>query len=331
MNSQQRFAELVQTFFCDYLVKQRDLSPRTVSAYRDTFRLLLSFLQRACGKHSDQLSLSNLTSSQLLAFLQYLEEERGNCIRTRNLRLAALRSFFRYVGACEGPEIIAQIQRIMAIPLKRFTRPLLDFLSQTEMHALLEVMDNSWSGRRDHLLFLFLYNTGARVSEALSVRVQDLQRHDYRAVQLLGKGRKQRTVPLWKETAQHIRAWLKFADLKPDQPLLPNRFGKPMTRTAVQQRLQLHLQTAQLNRPSLRRRISPHTIRHATAMHLLQSGVALPVISLWLGHEDPATTHQYIEADLLMKEQALRRLQSPKQKLARSQPQADLLNFLNAL
>jgi integrase/recombinase XerD len=332
MNTPQRFAELVQTFFCDYLIKQRDLSPRTVNAYRDTFRLLLNFLRRACGKRPDQLTLSNLTASQLIAFLQYLEEERGNCVRTRNLRLAALRSFFRYVGACEGPDLIAQIQRIMAIPLKRFSRPLLDFLSQTEMHALLQVMDNSWSGRRDHLLFLFLYNTGARVSEALSVRVQDLQRHDYRAVQLLGKGRKQRTVPLWKETTQHIRAWLKLAGLKPDQPLLPNRFGKAMTRTAVQQRLQLHLQTAQLNCPSLRhRRISPHTIRHATAMSLLQSGVATPVIALWLGHEDPATTHQYIEADLLMKEQALRRLQPPKEKPTRFKPSADLLNFLNSL
>src|SRR6266481_8094309 len=185
MNTPERFAELVQTFFCDYLIKQRDLSPRTVSAYRDTFRLLLSFLQRACGKRPDQLMLSNLTAAQLIAFLQYLEEERGNSVRTRNLRLAALRSFFRYVGACEGPEMIAQTQRIMAIPLKRFARPLLGFLSQSEMQVLLEAMDNSWSGRRDHLLFLFLYNTGARVSEALSVRVPD----DYRAVQLLGKGR----------------------------------------------------------------------------------------------------------------------------------------------
>ena len=332
MNTPERFAELVQTFFCDYLIKQRDLSPRTVSAYRDTFRLLLSFLQRACGKRPDQLMLSNLTATQLLAFLQYLEEERGNCVRTRNLRLAALRSFFRYVGACEGPEMIAQTQRIMAIPLKRFARPLLGFLSQSEMQALLEVMDNSWSGRRDHLLFLFLYNTGARVSEALSVQVQDVRRDDYRAVQLLGKGRRQRTVPLWKETAQHIRAWLKLAGLKPDQPLLPNRFGKPMTRTAVQQRLQLHVQAAQATCPSLRcRRISPHTIRHATAMNLLQSGVTTPVIALWLGHEDPATTHQYIEADLLMKEQALGRLQPPTEKRVRFRPRPDLLAFLDDL
>jgi site-specific recombinase XerD len=243
-----------------------------------------------------------------------------------------LRSFFRYVGACEGPEIIAQTQRIMAIPLKRFARPLLGFLSQSEMEALLQAMDNSWSGRRDHLLFLFLYNTGARVSEALSVRVQDVQQHDYRSVQLLGKGRKQRMVPLWKETVQHIRSWLRLAGLKPDQPLLPNRFGRPMTRTAVQQRLQLHVQTAQATCPSLRhRRISPHTIRHATAMNLLQSGVAAPVIALWLGHEDPATTHQYIEADLLIKEQALQRLQPPKERRARFKPRADLLNFLDSL
>jgi integrase/recombinase XerD len=170
------------------------------------------------------------------------------------------------------------------------------------------------------------------VSEALSFRVQDVQRHDYRAVQLLGKGRKQRTMPLWKETARHIRAWLKLAGLKPDQPLLPNRFGKPMTRTAVQQRLQLHIQTAQANCPSLRRRsISPHTIRHATAMNLLQSGVAAPVIALWSGHEDPATTHQYIEADLLMKEQASRRLQAPKGRHARFKPRPDLLTFLDSL
>jgi site-specific recombinase XerD len=228
--------------------------------------------------------------------------------------------------------MIAQTQRIMAIPLKRFARPLLGFLSQGEMQALLQAMDDSWSGRRDHLLFLFLYNTGARVSEALSVRVQDVQRNDYRAVQLLGKGRKQRTVPLWKETAQHIRTWLKLAGLKPEQPLLPNRFGRPMTRTAVQQRLQLHVRTAQASCPSLRRRrISPYTIRHATAMNLFQSGVAAPVIALWLGHEDPATTHQYIEADLLMKEQALQRLQPPKERRTRFKPRGDLLNFLDSL
>ena len=332
MNTPDRFANLVQTFFCDYLIKQRDMSPRTVSGYRDTFRLLLNFLQSACGKRPDQLTLGDLSATNLLAFLRHLETERGNSVRTANCRLAALRSFFHYAGACEGPDAIAQIQRIMAIPLKRFTRPLLGFLSVNEMQAILNATDDSWTGCRDHLLFLFLYNTGARVSEAISVRVQDVQRHDYRAVQLLGKGRKQRMVPLWKETTHLIRAWLKIAGLKSEQPLLPNRFGTGMTRTAVQQRLHLLVQAAEPKCPSLRHRhISPHTIRHTTAMHLLQSGIATPVIALWLGHEDPATTHQYIEADLQMKEAALHHLHSPKSKPRRFKPRASLLQFLDNL
>lgn len=332
MNAPERFAHLLQAFFCDHLVKQRDLSPRTISVYRDTFRLLLNFFDEVLGKRPDQLTLSDLNATHLIEFLQYLEEKRGNCIRTRNLRLAALRSFIRYAGACEGPEMIAHVQRIMAIPIKRFVRPILGFLSTEEMQTILEAIGNSWTGRRDHLLFLLLYNTGARVSEAISVRVQDVQRHDYRAVDLLGKGRKQRTVPLWKETTHHIRAWLKLSGLKPDQSLLPNRFGSSMTRTAVQQRLRLYVRVAQNNCPSLRhRRISPHTIRHTTAMHLLQSGGATPVIALWLGHEDPATTHQYIEADLVMKENALRRLQPSKGKHFRFKPRPQLLKFLDGL
>ena len=332
MNAPERFAHLLQAFFCDHLVKQRDLSPRTISVYRDTFRLLLNFFHEVHGKRPDQLTLSDLNATLLLDFLQHLEEKRGNCVRTRNVRLAALRSFIRYAGACEGPDMIAHTQRIMAIPLKRFVRPMLGFLSANEMQAILEAIGNSWTGRRDHLLFLLLYNTGARVSEAISVRVQDVQRHDYRAVELLGKGRKQRTVPLWKETTHYIRAWLKLSGLKPDQPLLPNRFGSPLTRTAVQQRLRLYVRAAQDNCPSLRhRRISPHTIRHTTAMHLLQSGVATPVIALWLGHEDPGTTHQYIEADLVMKENALRRLQPSKEKHLRFKPRPQLLQFLDSL
>jgi site-specific recombinase XerD len=159
INTPERFAELVQAFFGDYLIQQRDVSPRTVSTYRDTFRLLLSFLQQACGKRPEQLTFADLTAAQVLAFLRYLEEKRGNSVRTRNLRLAALRSFFRYAGACAGPDLLAQTQQILAIPLKRFARPLLGFLSECEMQALLQAMDYSWSGRRDHLLFLLLYTT----------------------------------------------------------------------------------------------------------------------------------------------------------------------------
>ena len=332
MNTPERFAHLIQTFFCDYLIKQRDVSLRTVSAYRDTIRLLLNFLNKASSRRPEQLTLDDLSAANLLAFLQHLEKTRGNCVRTRNCRLAALRSFFHYAIALEGPDLLAQSQQIMAIPIKRFTRPLLGFLSVEEMTAILHATGDSWAGRRDHLLLLFLYNTGARVSEALSVRVQDVQRHDWRAVQLLGKGRKERMVPLWKETSQAIRNWIKFAGLTLDQPLFPNRFGTAMTRTAVQQRLRLYVQSAEKTCPSLRHRhISPHTIRHTTAMHLLQSGVATPVIALWLGHENPATTHQYIEADLLMKEAALKRLQPPKEKQRRFEPSTGLLQFLDNL
>jgi len=169
MNSAERFARLVQTFFCDYLIKQRDVSLRTVAVYRDTFRFLLNFLQGTCGKRPDQLALDDLSAANLLAFLQHLEETRGNCVRTRNCRLAALRSFFHYATVLEGPELLAQSQQIMAIPLKRFTRPLLSFLSASEMTAILQATGDSWTGRRDHLLLLFLYNTGARVSEAIAV------------------------------------------------------------------------------------------------------------------------------------------------------------------
>ena len=332
MNAPERFAHLLQAFFCDHLVKQRDLSPRTISVYRDTFRLLLSFFHEVHGKRPDQLTLSDLNATHLVEFLQYLEEKRGNCVRIRNVRLAALRSFIRYAGACEGPDMIAHTQRIMAIPIKRFVRPMLGFLSANEMLAILEAIGNSWTGRREPFaLSLALQHRGPRLRGYLRPCAR-VQRHDYRAAELLGKGRKQPTVPLWKETTHHIRSWLKLSGLKLDQPLLPNRLGSPLTRTAVQQRLRLYVRAVQDNCPSLRhRRISPHTIRHTTAMHLLQSGVATPVIALWLGHEDPGTTHQYIEADLVMKENALRRLQPSKEKHFRFKPRPQLLQFLDSL
>lgn len=332
MSTPEEFAGLLQTFFCEHLLQQRDVSPRTVSAYRDTFRLLLGFLQQDCGKRPDQLSLHDLSAKRVLAFLQHLEKDRGNCVRTRNCRLAALRCFFHFAGASGRPELIAHVQQIMAIPVKRFTRPLLGFLSVNEIQAILKAPDDSWTGRRDHLLLLLLYNTGARVSEVLRIQVKDLQRHECHAVHLQGKGRKQRMVPLWKETSRLIHAWLKLTGFQSEQPLLPNRFGSFMTRSAVEQRLRLHVQAAAQHCPSLRdRRVSPHTIRHTTAMHLLQSGIAMPVIALWLGHEDPATTHQYIEADLRMKEAALQLLQSPKQNNRRFKPRPDLLRFLDNL
>ncbi|MFU8778583.1 MAG: tyrosine-type recombinase/integrase [Roseovarius sp.] len=332
MNASNRFASLIQTFFTEYLVGQRDVSPRTISAYRDTFRLLFQFLSSTFGKTPDKLTLDVLNGTNVAAFLQHLEEKRGNSVRTRNCRLAALRSFLRYVVAMREPDLLAQTQQVLAIPLKRHTRPLLGFLTLAEINGILRSTSESRAGRRDHALFQFLYNTGARVSEAINARVKDVQTREFHSVELLGKGRKQRVVPLWKETSQALRAWVRFAGLSQNDILFPNRFGTAMTRNAVQQRLRLCVQSASEACPSLRsRKISPHTLRHTTAMHLLQSGVSSPVIALWLGHENPATTHQYVEADLLMKEKALSRMQPPRQKNPRFKPSCSLLRFLDSL
>lgn len=332
MNASNKFANLIQTFFSEYLVGQRDVSPRTISAYRDTFRLLFVFLSTTFGKTPERLTLDDLNGQNVVAFLQHLESKRGNSVRTRNCRLAALRSFLRYVVAMREPDILAQTQQVLAIPLKRYTRPLLGFLTLTEINSILRSTGITLAGRRDHALFLFLYNTGARVSEAINARVNDVQSREFHSVELLGKGRKQRVVPLWKETSQALRAWVRFADLDQNDVLFPNRFGTAMSRNAVQQRLLMCVESASKGCPSLRfRKISPHTLRHTTAMHLLQSGVSSPVISLWLGHENPATTHQYVEADLLMKEKALSRMQPPNQKNLRFKPSGSLMRFLDSL
>lgn len=332
MNASNKFASLIQTFFSEYLVGQRDVSHRTISAYRDTFRLLFGFFSTTFGKTPERLTLDDLNGQNVVAFLQYLEGKRGNCVRTRNCRLATLRSFLRYVVAMREPDLLAQTQQVLAIPLKRHTRPLLGYLTLAEINSILRSTSGSRAGRRDHALFLFLYNTGARVSEAINASVKDVQSREFHAVELLGKGRKQRVVPLWKETSRALRDWVRFAGLAQNDILFPNRFGTAMTRNAVQQRLLLCVESASKDCPSLRcRKISPHTLRHTTAMHLLQSGVSSPVISLWLGHESPATTHQYVEADLLMKEKALSRMQPPNQKNLRFKASGSLMRFLDSL
>ena len=332
MNGSEKFANHIQTFFSEYLVRQRGVSPQTISTYRDTFRLLFGYFEKTFGKTPDALTLDDLNGPNVASFLQHLEGWRGNCVRTRNCRLAALRSFLRYVVAMREPDLLAQTQRVLAIPLKRYTRPLLGFLTIAEIDSLLRSTSETRAGRRDHAMFLFLYNTGARVSEAIKARVKDVQSREFHAVQLLGKGRKQRIVPLWKETSQALRAWVRFAGLGENDVLFPSRFGTEMSRNAVQQRLLHCVEEASDTCPSLiGRKISPHTLRHTTAMHLLQSGVSSPVISLWLGHESPTTTHQYVEADLQMKEKALSRIKPPSQKNLRFKPPSSLMRFLDSL
>jgi len=325
-------ATLLQAFFLERLTAQRNASPQTVAAYRDSFRLLLEFAQQYVGKAPERLELTDLDAPVVLAFLDHLERERHNTIRSRNARFAAIRSFMHF-AAFKDPTALPGIQRVLAIPMKRFDKPLLGFLSTSEIQAILDAPPTDrWSGQRDRIMFATLYNTGARVSELTGLRVGDVVLDGSACVHLHGKGRKNRSVPLWRTTTTQVRHWLPRIDSRPDRPLFPSATGGRLTRPAVTARLRLAVQRAAAQCPSLtKRRVSPHCIRHSTAMHMLQSGVDITVIALWLGHENPATTHLYVEADLAMKERALQAVQSPRIKQTRYRPTDRLLAFLQGL
>jgi integrase/recombinase XerD len=326
------FPALLQEFFQRRMVAERGASAHTIASYRDTFELLLRYLERRTRRTPSALLLPDLDAPVILAFLDHLETARSCGPRTRNLRLTAIRSFMRYASV-RDPASLPVAQRVLAIAGKRFDRPILGFLSREEVQALLDAPDRTtWSGQRDATLFAVLYNTGARVSEMIRLRVADVLLDRAHAVHLHGKGRKERVIPLWKSTVTQLRAWFEQIDRRPEAPVFPNRTGKPMSRSGIEHRLQVAIAKASTRCPSLRSRpISPHTVRHATAMHLLQSGVDITVIAMWLGHEDTATTHQYIEADLTMKEAALRRMDAPSSKPIRFKASDRLLAFLEAL
>ena len=326
------FPMLLQDFFLQRLGRERGSSPRTIASYRDTFQLLLRFVEEKTRKVPTDLTLPDLDAPMILEFLDYIEKERSNAPQTRNVRLAAIHSFMRYASV-RDPASIAVAQRVLAIPSKRFDRPILGYLSIPEINAILNAPDRTtWNGRRDAALLETLYNTGARVSEITGLKVSNILLDRESAIHLHGKGRKQRVVPLWKSTAGHLRDWLTEIERSPDSPVFPNRSRKPLTRSGVQSRLRLAVAKAVKSCPSLQgRQISPHTIRHTTAMHLLQAGVALPVIALWLGHESTETTHGYIQADLAMKEKALKKIQEPPLCHARFRATDPLLAFLERL
>ncbi|MBW8833278.1 MAG: site-specific integrase [Burkholderiales bacterium] len=304
------FPALVQQFFTEYLVAQRALSPRTVACYRDSMTLFLGYATQHLGKPPMAMQLMDITPELILKFLAHLERERHNSVRSRNLRLTALRAFLKFAGRRDVTALHA-VERAMSVPMKRFERPLLGHLTRPEMIAVLGQPGTEWTSQRDHLLLSLLYNTGARVSEIVGVRVVD--------VVLDG--------------AAAIRVWLHAnPQLRGSAALLPNRSGHSMTRCNVAQRLALAVKRASVDQPSLKtKRVSPHTLRHTTAMHLLQSGVPFNVNALWLGHESTNTTHRYVEANLEMKEKALARLEAPDIKLKRFRASDDLMKFLQTL
>lgn len=326
------FAALVQQFFTEYLVAQRAVSPRTVACYRDALMLFLDFASHKLGKVPTAMQLADVQPDLILAFLDHLEHDRHNSVRSRNLRLTALRAFLKYAARHEVASL-HDVERALAVPMKRFERPMLGFLTRAEMAAVLGQPGPSWSSQRDHLLLTMLYNTGARVSEIIGVRATDVLLDGSACVHLHGKGRKLRSIPLWKSTVAEIRAWLRRnPSLRGEAPLLPNRNGQTMCRSNVAQRLALAVSRAAEGQPDLlKKHISPHLLRHTTAMHLLQSGVPFNVIALWLGHESTATTHRYVEADLAMKQKALARLEAPRTKMGRYKAPDSLMRFLQTL
>ena len=326
------FASLLQDFFTSRLGTQRNASPNTIAAYRDTFRLLLRRIEAQSRRPAAKLALADLDAPVILDFLDHLERDRCSSIRSRNARLAALKSFFHYVGT-RDPTQLSIVQRVLAIPSKRHSRPVLGYLQATEMTALQAALNSdTWSSSRDRVLIAVMYNTGARVSEVVALRACDLVLGVTAQLHLRGKGRKERRVPLWRSTTRALSRWLSENPGPSERPMFPNRQGRAMTRSGVALRLQLAVRTAALTCPSLRNRtISPHTLRHTTAMHLLQAGVDITVIAMWLGHESPATTHGYVEADLAMKKRALDRLVEPRQRRDRFKPSDNLLTVLDSL
>jgi integrase/recombinase XerD len=325
-------APLLQAFFAQHLLGYKHSSPQTVAAYRDTFRLLLAFLKKLRGREPSQLRLDDVDATAVLAFLDHLEADRKNSIRSRNARLAAVRSFFRFVAFRE-PAHLALASQMLAIPTKRADRRLVGHLTRQEMDALLAAPDRAQRvGRRDHALLLTMYNTGARVSEIAAVRRSQVTFGGTTLLALHGKGRKDRSVPLWPKTGRILAAWFAELDGAPDGPAFPNARGGPLTRDGVRYILDQAVTVATPRYPSLRvKTISPHVLRHTTAMHLLQSGVECSVIALWLGHESLETTHIYVEADLDTKEAALNKLAPPTTTVRRFKPDDALLAFLAGL
>jgi site-specific recombinase XerD len=325
-------APTLEAFFTERLAAQRRASPNTVAAYRDTFRLLLRFLEDTTGTPPYRLRLEDLDAPAIAAFLDYLEQVRGAKVRTRNARLAAIHSLFRY-AALRHPEHAGLIARVLAIPAKRADRAVISFLNNTEIEALLAAPDRSTRiGRRDHALLAVALQTGLRVSELTALRCDDVSFGAGAHVRCFGKGRKERATPLTQQTAQLLQAWMAERDGRPTEPLFPGPSGKPLTRDAVRRLIARHARTAAERGSSLATKtVAPHMLRHSCAMQLLEAGVDTAVIALWLGHESIRTTDIYQHADLRLKERALARTTPTKTKPGRYRPDDELLRFLEAL
>lgn len=305
--------QLLRMFFTDWMVQQRNASQHTVKSYRDTWRLYLRFVAARCGKPVVHLTLGELTATEVIAFLHHLEEDRGDTIGTRNCRLAALRSFFGFVATRE-PELMAQCAEVMNVPTKKAPIRVPDYLEPEEVRAILAQPDGSTLiGQRDHALLSFLYNTGARIQEALDLCPQAIRFDAPACVRLYGKGRKERISPLWPETVVLLQSLLERVPRPADSPLFVNRYGNPLSASGVRFKLAEYVEAASVDVPTLaQKHVTPHSFRHATAVHLVAAGVDVTVIRSWLGHVSLETTNHYAQANLETKRRALERVEKPK-------------------
>jgi len=325
-------APTLQAFFTDRLARQRQASGHTIAAYRDAIKLLLAFAERRTGKPPSRLDIADLDAPLIGAFLNQLETGRGNSTRTRNARLAAIHSLFRY-AALRHPEDAAVIARVLAIPPKRFDKALITYLTEQEITALLAAPDQAtWTGRRDHALLMLACQTGLRATELTGLTIGDVHLGTGAHVSCTGKGRKQRITPLTAATTAVLAGWLAERGGQAADPLFITRRGTPLSRDALERRIAKYTTTAARTCPALReKKVSPHVLRHSAAMRLLNAGVDTTVIALWMGHENVATTQVYIHADLALKERAIARTAPQDTPPGRYQPPDAVLAFLDRL
>jgi site-specific recombinase XerD len=332
MKTHSTFSELLQAYFTQRLMNECNASPHTIANYRDTFRLLIAFAHEQLRKAPTALTMQELDAAFVCRFLDHLERDRRITARSRNVRLAAIHSFFNYV-ALQEPALGALAQRVLAIKSKRYAKKPVDFLTRAEAEALLSAPNQeTWSGRRDRALLLIALQTGMRVSELISLRCQDVTLDTGANARCIGKGRKARCIPLRKETVAALRVWLRERNGQSADALFPNARGKALSRDGVQYLVAKHVALARQRCPTLTsKRVSPHVLRHSTAMDLLQHGVDRSVIALWLGHESMETTQIYLQASLELKERALAQTEPFNAGFRRYRPPDQLLAFLKGL
>lgn len=330
------FQSLLQRFFLERLINQQKVSNHTIQSYKDTFRIFLKYLNEEHSIKADMVKMESMNADVIIKFLNYLETQRSNKCNTINNRLAAIKSFMEYVSY-EAPEYLGIIRKVRAIPFRNTEKKEVCYLTKEEIDTLLNVCDvSTLEGRRDYLMILLLYNTGIRVSEMVSIRKKDIIKSDngqYHLI-IMGKGRKERTIPLWKNTSKLLTQYIKEHKISNEDYLLSGRNIEHLTRTGVRYRIDCIVKEAIKNLPSLQNKsITPHVFRHSTAMGLLQSGVDISTIAIWLGHETIETTHKYMVADMKLKEEALKKISEPGQYHENNRYHAskDILSFLNSL